>query len=304
MRIVDAHIDAIVHSKKFPEDFLKGWKKSQVDYVKMKEADIDLAFFSIFIPEQKQRTRKNYITKIKKIRKFFENDKRFNLILNKEDLKKRDRLGIILHIEGGDCISDLKDLLDLYNFGVRSMGIAFDIDNSLVGSLNSSRGLSRLGKKIINKMNKLGIIIDVSHMNEKSFWEVFKISKNPFVATHSNVFKISKNKRNLNNRQIKALTEKGGMMGIFFSSPFLNDSKKANLSDIISHIDYVIKLVGIDYIGVGSDFGGILSGTPKGMGDISKLPKIMDGLEKKGYLKKDIEKIMGNNWIQVIKKIL
>lgn len=304
MKIIDAHIDAIVHAKKFPEDFLKGWKKSQIDFIKMKKAKIDFAFFSFFIPEQKKRTKTNYVLAINKIRKFFINDKKFNLILDKKDLKKQKGLGVILHLEGGDCISSLKDLDDLYNLGVRSIGIAFDVDNSLVGSLNSGKGLSRLGKEVIYRMNELEIIIDVSHMNEKSFWEVFRLSKKPLVATHSNVFEISDNKRNLNDKQIKALAKNGGMMGIFFSAPFLNDSGKANINDIISHIGYVIKLVGADYVGIGSDFGGILSGTPKGMEDISKLPKIVASLEKKEYPKKDIEKIMGDNWIRVIRKIL
>ena len=187
------------------------------------------------------------------------------------------------------------------------MSITWNDDNELGTSAKTKtdKGLTELGFDYVKRLNELGIVVDVSHTSEKSFWDVVKVSNKPIVATHSNVYKLCQNPRNLKDEQIKAIADSGGIVGICFYSNFLNSSSKAGVKDIVEHIKYIKDLVGIDYVGLGSDFDGMdISETAKGVENISKINNIIDELKLQCFSRDEIVKILWKNWENVLKKIL
>lgn len=232
-------------------------------------------------------------------------------ILEKEDINrviKEGKIGIILTIENGSAISgNIKNVDKLYNEGIRVMSITWNKDNDLgCGALTKDDlGLTELGKKYIKKLEEKNIIIDVSHSSEKTFWDIADTTKNTIVATHSCAYSICNHPRNLKDKQIIEIADRGGIIGICYASNFLNELEISSSTDIIKHIKYIKDLVGVDYIGLGSDFDGV---------DLNKMPSDIRGikdiniLEKKmileGFNEEEINKIMGENWIRVLKKLI
>jgi membrane dipeptidase len=164
-------------------------------------------------------------------------------------------------------------------------------------------------------MEELGMIVDVSHANEKSFWDIYENTEKPFIASHSNVYNLCKVPRNLKDDQIKAIAERGGVIGINAWPDFI-DEVNPSMENLVRHVDYIADLVGIDYVGFGFDFcdfltedttasfqGGETSAT-KGLEDASKIPNFVELLAKSGYSERDIEKIAYGNMERVIKEIL
>jgi membrane dipeptidase len=187
------------------------------------------------------------------------------------------------------------------------MSVTWNNDNELGcgAETKNDTGLTELGINYVKKLNQLGIIIDVSHSSEKSFWDIISITEKPAIASHSNVFELCNCKRNLKDNQIKAIAENGGVIGICFYSDFLNSNKKASVTDIVEHIKYIRKLVGINYIGLGSDFDGMeIQKTANGVDNISRINNITKELKLQGFKNEEIDKIMWNNWSKVFKKLL
>ena len=233
------------------------------------------------------------------------------LIKGKMDVEKAinsNDLKVLLSIENGSAISnDLSNIEYFYNKGIRMMSLTWNDDNELGCGAKTvdDKGLTEMGIKSVKKMNELGIIVDVSHLSEKSFWDVVSASDKPIVASHSCVYELCNCERNLKDDQIKAIARSGGVIGICFYSDFLNSNKRASVEDIVEHIKYIKNLVGINYIGLGSDFDGMSNqDTPKKVENISMIDNITKELKLQGLNNKEIEKIMWNNWSEVFKKIL
>ena len=231
------------------------------------------------------------------------------IITNKEGLQSAQlnkKIGAILTIENGTAISgNLANINKLYNKGIRMMGIVWNDDNDLgCGALTThDTGLTELGKNYITELVKQRIIIDVSHSSKKTFWDTCKIAeekKYPIIASHSCVQKICNHPRNLDDEQIKQIAKMGGVIGICFCKPFLTSKSVATVKDIVKHIDYIVNLVGIEYVAFGSDFDGLekehVLQDIKGVDDY-KL--IIEELKHRGYKKEDIEKICYKNFIAI-----
>ena len=232
-------------------------------------------------------------------------------IKNKNDLQKAinsNETNVILSIENGSAISGNLDNIEyFYNKGIRIMSITWNDDNELGcgAKTKNDNGLTELGIQYIKRLNKLGIAVDVSHLSEKSFWDTIKIGEKPVIATHSNVYELCNNSRNLKDNQIKAIAKSGGIIGICYYSDFLNSRKKADVTDIVEHIKYIKNLVGINYVGLGSDFDGMdVTKTAKGVDNISLISNIIKELKLQGFKREEIVKIMWNNWSNILKKII
>ena len=220
-------------------------------------------------------------------------------------------LAMIFHIEGAEAIdANLNALYVLYEAGLRSLGIVWSRPNvfghgvpfSFPGSPDTGPGLTQEGIELVKVCNELGIMIDVSHLNEKGFWDVVKLSKHPIVATHSCAHSLSASPRNLTDKQMDAIKDSDGMMGINFHVGFLREDGERNsdtpLSDMIRHIEYAVNRIGVDRVGLGSDFDGATM--PDELGDATGLPKIFALLEEKGYGVEEMEKLGFQNWIRVL----
>lgn len=248
------------------------------------------------------------------LRKFeeFQNKTNQNIIIkNKNDLLEAENSNetkVLLSIENGAAISgDLNKVDYFYEKGIRMMSITWNDDNELGCGAKTKNdvGLSKLGYDYVEKLNSLGIVVDISHSSEKSFWDVIYVSNKPVVASHSNVFALCNHERNLKDNQIKAIAKSGGIIGVCYYTDFLKKGGKANVKDIVYHIKYIKNLVGIDYVGLGSDFDGMdYEKTAKGVENVSRINNIIKELKLQCFSDEEIVKIMWNNWLNMLKKIL
>ncbi len=273
---------------------------------------------------------------------------------------RQHKIAAMFGVEGGHMIEDDLNKLDsLYKRGARYLTLTHNVAPSWAtsaadeaspnpsrgGGLNSEgkKGLTAFGKLVVQRMNQLGMLIDVSHAGEQTFRDVIKITTKPIIASHSSVYALTPHRRNLKDDQIKAIAKNGGVIQVNFNPGFIDstfdkkeiaffkehaaekdsllksgmdefymmdylyakyaeegNSMRPPLSMLIDHIDYIVKLVGVDYVGLGSDFDGI-NLTPQQLDDVTTYPLITKALVEKGYSKKNINKILGGNFLRVLK---
>jgi membrane dipeptidase len=222
-----------------------------------------------------------------------------------------DVLAAVLHIEGAEAIDANFELLDvLYAAGLRSLGPVWSRPNAFghgvpfrcPSSPDTGPGLTELGKALVGACNRLRILIDLSHLNERGFWDVAAISNTPLVATHSNAHAISPHSRNLTDRQLAAIGQSGGFVGVNFASSFLRpdgrQDKDTPLELVIQHIEHMLAHAGEDGVGLGSDFDGAL--IPAGIGNVAGLQNLVQAMRKRGFSKPLIEKLCFRNWLRVL----
>jgi len=265
---------------------------------------------------------------------------------------KQHKIAAMFGVEGGHMIEDdLTKLEALYHRGARYLTLTHNVAPSWATSAADEvtnpnlehKGLTEFGKEVIKRMNHLGMLIDVSHSGDQTFWDVINLSSKPIIASHSSVYSLVPHRRNLKDEQIKAIAKNGGVIQVNFHPGFIDpsfeeketafllkhkveldslmnngmdewysmdylykkhkvetESMRPPLSMLIGHIDYIAKLVGVDYVGLGSDFDGI-NLTPKQLDDVTTYPLITKALLEKGYSKNDIHKILGKNFLRVLK---
>jgi membrane dipeptidase len=213
----------------------------------------------------------------------------------------------VFGLEGGYSIEESLQKLDtLYARGIRYMTLTWNNSTSwaisAADSKTTTQGLSEFGKEVIRRMDSLGIIVDVSHVGIKTIDDVLKITKNPIIASHSGVRALRNSTRDLYDNQIDSIAAHGGVIGVVFYPPFLSAFRPVTIDTVVKHIDYIKNLVGVDYVALGSDFDGIEQ-TPMGLEDVSKFPALTAALLRKGYSIADIRKILGENYLRVMRKV-
>lgn len=213
------------------------------------------------------------------------------------------KVACMLSIEGGEALEGSLSLLRVYyRLGVRAMTLTWNGRNEIADGIGEEAGggLTRFGQEVVKEMNRLGMLVDVSHLSVKGFWDVLNVSSAPVIASHSNCKALCSHRRNLDDDQMKALAQCGGVMGITYADVFLSDGK-ASFEDIVNHIDYAVNLMGIDHVALGSDYDGCDFPCGMTMEDVGKIPLL---LKKRGYADEDINKVMYRNWLEVIKKVI
>jgi membrane dipeptidase len=221
-------------------------------------------------------------------------------------------MAAILHFEGAENLGpDPGALEELYEVGLRSLGLVWSRPNDYAhgvpfrfpSSPDTGPGLSGAGRELVGECNRLGVLIDLSHINERGFWDVAEISDAPLVATHSNAHALCPASRNLTDRQLDAIRDSDGMVGVNFAVAFLREdggeTVDTPLETVVRHVDYLVERVGIDRVGFGSDFDG--AKVPKELGDVSGLPVLLAALRAGGYDEKALEKLAHGNWIRVLR---
>ena len=220
--------------------------------------------------------------------------------------KRKGRKSIMLGIENGLAIEhDLQNLEHFARRGVVYMTLCHNGDNDICDSAkgcNTHNGVSAYGAKVIEEMNHLGIIVDMSHASEKSFYDALDISNDPIVCSHSNCKSLCNVPRNLTDEQLKALADKGGVCQITLYHGFLrNNGKEADIRDVMEHLEHAIKIMGIEHVGLGSDFDG--DGGIKGLANSSDMLTFTLELMRRRYNNHDIARIWGGNWMRVMSAI-
>lgn len=220
-------------------------------------------------------------------------------------------LAMVLQIEGAEAIApDLSNLEAYYQRGVRSITLVWSRPNAFGHGVpfcfpdtpDIGPGLTDAGKALVKACNELGILIDLSHLNARGFWDVAEISNAPLVATHSCAHTLVASTRNLTDDQLDAIAQSGGMVGVNFSLMMVHPQSKRDLeapySYILDHIDYMVERMGIDHVGFGSDFDGTT--IPASLKDAGGLPLLLEGLRERGYNQQALEKIAYRNWWRVL----
>jgi membrane dipeptidase len=221
-------------------------------------------------------------------------------------------LAIVLHFEGAEAIDPaLHNLEAFYQQGLRSLGITWSRPNAFgcgvpfkfPSSPDIGPGLSRAGKELVRACNELGILLDLSHLNEQGFWDVARLSAAPLVATHSAAHALTPKSRNLTDEQLEAIADSNGVVGVTFAIYDLRPDGRlqgdGSLADLVRHIDYLAGRIGIDHVAFGSDFDGATLSSE--MGDVTGLPKLLSLLAEHGFDDAALRKLARENWIRVLR---
>jgi len=222
-------------------------------------------------------------------------------------------LAAIMHIEGADAIDEDLDALDLFhNAGLRSLGPVWSRPNCFGHGVpfrfpsdgDIGPGLTDKGIGLVHRCNELKIMLDLSHLNEAGFWDVAKFSDAPLVATHSNVHSLCASSRNLTDKQLAAIAESDGMVGVNFAVAFLRSDGQKNVDSsldlILTHLDHLINLLGEDRVGFGSDYDG--ADVPVEISNAGQLPNLRKAMRSHGYNDALMEKLCHKNWLRVLEK--
>jgi len=307
--IVDGHCDTIVKLLRDGEELLENQK--HLDLRRLSEFGTSVQFFAIwlepaFYPISLRQTIKSidyYYSQLEQNKDIIRHSNGYQEILkNKADGK----MSGLLSLEGGEALEgDISSLRMLYRLGVRGMTLTWNHRNALgdgVTEGDTGGGLTSFGKDVVREMNRLGMVVDISHLSENGFWDVERTAEMPYIASHSNAKGICSCPRNLTDEQIRVIAGRGGVIGINLYPPFIADKETVDIEDVMRHIDYIINLAGDDCIGLGCDFDGI-DKTPVDLQDISQLKKLLERIEME-YGKETADKIAEKNFLRILKKIL
>lgn len=356
--IVDTHIDlpSWLYDEWF--DVSQPSEKGEFDYVRAMEGGLDVAFMSIYTSPSLEGTGKSKLkadSMIALVHKMVrEWPDKFAFVASTTDISSQlgsGKIMLTMGLENGSPIeNNLDNLEEFYNKGIRYITLAHYKWNHISDSANDTikkwNGLSPFGEEVVREMNRLGIMVDVSHISDSAFYDVIKLSKAPVIASHSSCrFFIPGLERNMSDELIQTLAKHNGVIQINFGNFFLRPEiykqmedgdeflknyfehhnidpnsaeakeysrdyikkhplPKATVKDVADHIDHVVKLVGVDYVGLGSDFNGVGKGNlPVGLENVSRLPNLVYELLVRGYKDENIKKILGGNLLRVWKQV-
>ncbi len=348
--LIDTHIDVPYRLEEDWEDVSQATQRGDFDYPRAVKGGLNAPFMSIYIPASLEKTGGSYLLANKLIDSMEalvgRAPDKFAMAHSSADLErnfKAGKLSLALGMENGSPIEGkLENLTHFYKRGIRYITLTHSESNHIADSSYDIRrpwkGLSPFGEKVVAEMNRLGIMIDSSHVSDKAFYKVIELTKAPVIASHSSLRAyVPGFERNMDDEMIKALAKNGGVIQINFGSSFVvsqanqwglqfkaaakaagksSDDKAfeeeykkkhpypfANVDTIIQHINHVRDLVGIDHVGIGSDYDGVGDSLPDGLKDVSTYPNLIEGLLKAGYSEADIVKIMSGNLLRVLKQV-
>src|SRR5690625_2306142 len=323
--IVDSHIDTLTkvidEETWLPTTDIGLETNFESDIPKLKAGGINVPFLAAYTPGYYENTARSLshtlamINALYWIEKNNVNDLKITSATNEIiEALVEEKIAAIPTIEGAysfDESNAIELLRQYHDLEVMTIGFTWNYSNALGEGAHqvygdqkktpSSGGLTELGKQITLEMNRLGMIIDVSHMAESTFWDVLEVSKAPVIATHSGIDTLHNHVRNVTDEQLLALAEKGGVVGIVFYPSFLTKTGNATISDVVDHIDYAVDLIGVDHVAIGSDFDGAT--LPSDLQDASEMGKLTDELIARGYSTMDIKKILGLNTLRVMHEV-
>ncbi len=347
--VLDTHVDTTTRLLQKGWNFADEHKDGSVDLPRMRRGGLDGAFFSIWIPGTVTGPKavNDALERIAAVYRMAEDNPDKVAICTSADqvlaARKQDKIAALIGMEGGHMINNSLPILRMYaRLGVRYLTLTHSVDTDWADSSGDRprhNGLTDFGKQVVLELNRLGVMVDVSHVSDKVFWDVMETSKAPVIASHSSCRALTNHVRNMTDEMIKALAAKGGVIQINYhiefldnqaaayfkkSEPLIDELQKKNPGGnykfiqeevakrlgpmpkvswerIIDHIDHAVKLVGADHVGLGSDFDGATM--PIGMDDASSLPKITEALLRKGYSESDIRKILGENTLRLLAEV-
>lgn len=303
--LIDTHCDTMSELLDKGESLDKN--SCMIDISMMEKYKSYIQFFAAFVSKKYKNPMLRAVEILDKAKQEIKKNN-INLILTKDDLEavlKSGQKGAILAIEDARALcGSLSAVRFFYDYGVRAITLAWNDDNEVTDGADSQKnsGLTPFGKNVVKEMNMLNMMIDVSHITEKGFYDVLDASKKPVMASHSNCFSVCHHRRNLKDEQIKALIENGGIMCINIYPLFLTDKKECTADDVLRHIDYALSLGAEDNLGLGSDFDGI-DKTPKDIKNLVQYEKLFEKMYKLGYNMELLDKITHKNVFNFMRRV-
>ncbi len=352
---IDSHIDTLQRVLMEHVDLGQKLPDGEVDLPRLREGGMHAPFFALWVPtfykgsEAVRRTLDLRDAMQSVLDRYPDRIELATTAADVERIVRAHKIAAVLTIEGGHQIADDLAVLRMYQrMGIRSMTLTHFRNNDWADSSTDKpqhNGLTEFGKEVVHEMNRIGMIVDVSHVSDKTFYAALAASTKPVIASHSSCRALSSLPRNMTDDMLRALAKNGGVVGINFGGGFLSQKEAdvtlrdinriggsepnltgkelddyttkmhihdnwahpkpttANLDDVVAHVDRVVKIAGIDHVGIGSDFDGIAE-VPIGLEDESKMPALTAALLKKGYSEADIKKIMGGNTLRVMREVV
>ena len=346
--VLDTHVDT---TPKLQTDwkFTEEHKEGHLDLPRMKKGGLNALFFSIYMPGTVTGPKavNDAMERIASVHKLAHDlPGEISLCATADQVRaarRQGKIAALIGMEGGHMINHSLPILRMYAaLGVRYLTLTHSVNTEWADSSGDKpqhNGLTDFGKEIVRELNRLGVLVDVSHVSDETFWDALETSKAPVIASHSSCRSLCDNPRNMTDEMIKAMAAKGGVIQINYHIEFLDikaaeyfkkaeplfrqlmeklgpqadatklrdeiarqigPAPKISWERIIDHIDHAVKLVGADHVGLGSDYDGAMM--PDGMEDVSRLPKITEALLRKGYSTTDIRKILGENLLRVLEQ--
>lgn len=348
--LIDTHIDVPYRLQEHWEDVTHATAKGEFDYPRAKKGGLNAPFMSVYIPASYEKTGGGALLANQLIDSMEalvgRAPDKFAMAYRSDDLAaqfKQGKISLALGMENGTPINGkLENLRHFYQRGIRYITLAHSESNHIADSSYDLRrphkGLSPFGEQVVAEMNKLGMMIDISHVSDAAFYKVLSLTKAPVIASHSSLRAFVPGfERNMDDKMIQALAKNGGVIQINFGSSFVISQANqwglqlkaaakaagksqddeafraeylqkhpypfANVDTVLKHIDHVVQLVGIDHVGIGSDFDGVGDSLPDGLKDVSMYPNLIEGLLKRGYSEADVVKIMSGNLLRVWRQV-
>jgi membrane dipeptidase len=349
---IDSHIDTVQRVLVMGEDLGKRWDVGHVDIPRLREGGTHAPFFALWVPV--------YFPGAEAVRRTLDlrdamqsvldtHPEQMELATTAADIRrivKAGKIAVFLTVEGGHTIDDdLRVLRMYYQLGIRSMTLTHSRNNNWADSATDKpahNGLTDFGKDVVREMNRLGMLVDVSHVSDKTFYDALAVTRKPVIVSHSSMRALSDVPRNVTDEMLWALAKNDGVIGISFGEGFINPKDAealesaiktettapaltgralddyaaedvrnlfgtrvkvaATVADVADHIDHAVRIAGIDHVGIGSDFDGV-SGPPNGLDDVSRMPALIEVLLERGYAERDVKKILGENYLRVIREV-
>ncbi len=306
---VDSHEDIAFHMRHYKRSFVESEIPCMITLPGLRRGGARMVFNTVFIHPKHKPARSaaeamaqldlydeiyaKYEDSVMRIRSFSDTEK----------LSEGGKIGFFTLMEGADPLSSAEDLDLYYARGVRALGLSWNNRNIFASGPESEYGLSAEGKKLMERMNRLRVTLDLSHLNQRCFWESIELTELIPIATHSNARALVEHPRNLHDDQLLAISRRKGVTGVVFYGKFLRRGPgPATLDDIYAHIDHILSVCGEDHVGIGTDMDGApATDFPEEMKDISGLPILGEYLLGKGYTERVVKKIMGLNFLRVVK---
>jgi membrane dipeptidase len=328
--VIDGHCDSVCDlvadgtsdSGAKPRDFLSRadgapTRGGQVDLPRLREGGVTCQFMAMFVDDgylAEARARTDRL--LEALESVFARTRDFRLALKAGDIlraKEESAVSALLTIEGGEAIGeDLDALRAYYARGVRLMGLTWNRRNALgrgAGSgdpaVDGTGGLTDFGKRVVAEMERLGMIVDASHLSDEALDDLLAVARRPVVASHSNARAVCQHRRNLSDAQAQRIAATGGLVAATFAGPFVDGvPAKVGLGRFLDHVDRLVSVAGAEHVGIGSDFDGFPPSLGVVLPDCSRTPELTAGLLERGHSPDAVGKIMGGNWLRVIREIV
>ncbi|HEY7351691.1 MAG TPA: dipeptidase [Terriglobales bacterium] len=351
---IDGHEDTVQHVIFENVDLANRLPDGMVDLPRLREGGMHAPFFALWVPmfyKGPEAVRRTLDLRDAMQREFDKHPDQIELATSARDIErivKQHKIAAVLTIEGGHQIDNDLAVLRMYRrMGILAMTLTHFKSNDWADSSTAPpehNGLTDFGKQVVREMNAIGMMVDISHVSDKTFYDALEVTTKPVIASHSSCRALSNVPRNMTDDMLRALAKNGGVVGVNFAASFLNQQDAAELQqtasstnalqptetgaaldafaakeyfedkgeykvghatveDAAACVDHIVKVAGIDHVGIGSDFDGI-SLVPQGLEDVSKMPNLTAALLKRGYSENDIKKIMGGNFLRVIKEVV